>query len=335
MVGTKEGVAEAKKQMLEKFDCDEVGNMDEYVGCKIDRDWDEGSLRFTQPVMIQSFHDEFNLPTARPPNTPGAPGEHLVKGDDGTQMDENMQLKYRSGVGKLLHMMRWSRPEILNPVRELSKYMSGATLAHMKALMRVMHYCHETPERGLLLKPTRKWNGDPKFEFIITGYSDSDYAKDTDTRCSVSAIAVFLEGSPVVQRSNGQKSVTLSTCEAEQAAAVACAQDMLFVMRILESMGLKVKKPMILKLDNKGAHDLSHNWTVGGRTRHVDVRMHFLRELKEEGVIITEWISGEKNPSYLFTKNLQGPAFERHAMKFVGYDQYMSITDLDLDSDGT
>ena len=131
-------------------------------------------------------------------------------------------------------------------------------------------------------------------------------------------------------RSNTQKSVTLSVTEAEQAAAVSCAQDMLFVMRLVESMGLKVKKPMVLKLDNKGAHDLSHNWTIGGRTRHVDVRMNFLRELKEEGIILTEWIAGESNPSDLFTKNLQGPAFEKHSSKFVGFDEYMDIVQSDL-----
>jgi hypothetical protein len=328
--GTKEGVRIAKEKLLKQFDCDVLGNMDEYVGCKIDRNWQDGSLRFTQPVMIQSFNDEFELPVSRPPNTPATPGDHLVKGDDGTNIGVELQFKYRSGVGKLLHMMRWSRPEILNAVRDLSKYMSGATLAHMKALIRVMHYCHDTPERGLLLQPKRKWNGDPSFEFIITGYSDSDYAKDTDTRRSVSGTAVMLEGSPVSMRSNTQKSVTLSVTEAEQAAAVSCAQDMLFVMRLMESMGLKVKKPMVLKLDNKGAHDLAHNWTIGGRTRHVDVRMNFLRELKEEGLIVTDWISGESNPSDLFTKNLAGPAFEKHSARFVGLDQYMDIVESEL-----
>jgi hypothetical protein len=58
--------------------------------------------------------------------------------------------------------------------------------------------------------------------------------------------------------------------EAELVAATQCAQDMLSNMRILESMGLKVKKPMILEIGNKGAVDLTHNWRVGGRTRHVD-----------------------------------------------------------------
>ena len=72
--------------------------------------------------------------------------------------------------------------------------------------------------------------------------------------------------------------------EAELAAATQCAQDMLFVMRVMESIGLKVHKPMILEVDNKGAKDLTHNWSVGGRTRHVNVREWFLRDLKEEGV---------------------------------------------------
>ena len=66
-------------------------------------------------------------------------------------------------------------------------------------------------------------------------------------------------------------------------------------MRVLESMGIKVKKLMRLNIDNKGAVDLTNNWSVEGRTRHVDVRYYFLRELKEENVIISEWIGTENN----------------------------------------
>jgi hypothetical protein len=136
------------------------------------------------------------LHISQTPNTPATPGDHLVKGDDGTNLDAKLQFKYWSGVEKLLLMMCWLRPEILNAVQDLSKYMTGATLDHMKGLLRVIDsYCHDTPERGLLLKPKRKWNRDPNFEFAISGYSDLDYAKDTDTRCSVSGTAVFLEGS--------------------------------------------------------------------------------------------------------------------------------------------
>jgi hypothetical protein len=99
---------------------------------------------------------------------------------------------------------------------------------------------------------------------------------------------------------------------------------MLYAMRIMNSIGLKVKLPMRLIVDNKGAKDLCHNWSVGGRTRHVEVKQYFLRELKEAGIIMTEWRSGEEQRSDVFTKNLARPPFEKHAINCVRVDQYMS-----------
>jgi hypothetical protein len=63
-----------------------------------------------------------------------------------------------------------------------------------------------------------------------------------------------------------QKCVTLSVTEAELVSATPCAQDMIFVMRLLESIGLKVKKPMVLEVNNEGVKDLTENWSAGGRT---------------------------------------------------------------------
>ena len=77
--GSTERVRIAKAQMMEQFDCGEIGNMDESVGCKIDRDFEKRTLKFTQPVMLQSFRDEFDLPEGKPPNTPATPGEFLLK----------------------------------------------------------------------------------------------------------------------------------------------------------------------------------------------------------------------------------------------------------------
>ena len=88
---------------------------------------------------------------------------------------------------------------------------------------------------------------------------------------------------------------TLSVMEAELVAATACAQDILFSMRLLESIGLKVRKPMVLMVDNKGAKDLANNWSVGGCTWHNEVRFYFLRELKETGLIQTVWQHGVNN----------------------------------------
>jgi hypothetical protein len=169
-----------------------------------------------------------------------------MKCDKGTELGGKEQIKYRSEVGKLLHMMRWSCPEIYNAVRELSRLMTvGASDAHMKAIKRVMEYCVETKDRGLFLKPDVKWNGDPELKLVICGISDSDFAKDPETQKSVSGNSTFLCGAPVIQRSTMQRIVALSVTEAELFAATNNAQDMLYTKRIIESLGLQVLFPMI------------------------------------------------------------------------------------------
>ncbi len=126
---------------------------------------------------------------------------------------------------------------------------------------------------------------DKDFLFKVSGMSDSDYAKCPVTRRSVSGYSTMLEGAPVTVKSSMQKVVALSVTEAETIAAVQCVQDMLHTMRIMEAMELNVERPMILHVDNSGAVDLINSWASGGRTRHMDTRLNFLRELKEEGIL--------------------------------------------------
>ena len=110
-----------------------------------------------------------------------------------------------------------------------------------------------------------------------------------------------------------QNVVALSVTEAEEVAATECVQDMLFAMHLLESLGLQVKKPMIIEIDNKGGKDIVDSWSTSGRTRHIAIKHNFLRELKEEGTIFVKWIPTEENTSDLrFIKTL------------VGVDKYMT-----------
>ena len=152
-----------------------------------------------------------------------------------------------------------------------------------------------------------------KEKFIVKGRCDSNYATNEETRKSVSGLEVALNNAPVVMRSIGQKIIALSVTEAELIAMAQVVQEMLYVMRVLESMQLQVEKPMQVQCDNKGAVDICNTWTVGGRTKHIDTRYYFLRELKEEGVLKFTWISGKENSSDLFTKNLPNPLFTKHA----------------------
>ena len=137
VVGTPKNVRQAKEEMTKRFDCDIIGNMNEYVGCKLDRDWNKRSLKFTQPVMIQSFADEFEV-AGKEQELPATPNQILPRCEPEQAMPEKKQKKFRSGTGKLLHMMRWSRPDIVNSVKELSKHMKICNESHYKAMLKVM-----------------------------------------------------------------------------------------------------------------------------------------------------------------------------------------------------
>ena len=111
-----------------------------------------------------------------------------------------------------------------------------------------------------------------------------DYAKEPKDRRSVSGHMVYLEGAPAMFKSSTEMTVSLSTTKAETYAGVTCVQDMLYIKNLLESLRLRVKLPMVLEMETQGAVYLANNWSIGGRTRHIDVKSVFLRELKEAGV---------------------------------------------------
>jgi hypothetical protein len=159
--------------------------------------------------------------------------------------------------------------------------MHKATQDHFKAMLRVLKYSLDTVEQGLVLKPNRKWDGSRSHKFVISGCLDSNYVKEPTDRCSVSGHVVYLEGVLVMFKSSTGRAVSLSTTEAETYASVTCVLDMPYMLNVLESLGLNVKLPMVLEMDNQGAVYLANSWSIEGRTRHLDVQSVFLRELKE------------------------------------------------------
>eukprot|EP00957_Ditylum_brightwellii_P211341 15366072-Ditylum_brightwellii.AAC.1 len=210
-----------------------------------------------------------------------------------------------------------------NTVKECSKLNSCPTLKAKKAMKQTMMYCAAIKRRGLMMKPNAKWDGKKEFKFILEGYSDSKYAK-SKTRRSVNGWSVFMCDALISYKSKMMSIIALSVTESELFATVQCVQDRLFAMRVLNAMQLKVKLPTTLYVNNKGAKDFANNWSIGGRTRHVEVKQYFLQELKEAYLIVRKWKRGEDMRSDIFTKNCNGTTFERHIPKFVGEDKYMS-----------
>ena len=258
--GRNRSVHKTVNNFKQHFHIDELGELKEYVGCQIEYNQAEGYIRMTQPVMIQSFEDEFELPNESPV-IPSKQGSILVEDDGSALLSQDGASKYRTGVGKLLHMMKWSRNDILNSVRELSRFMKCPREGHLKAMYRTMNFVRSTREKGNFLKPNDTWDGNPEYHFQISGATDSEFASNPDTRRTVIGVSVFLADACISACSRMLGGSGLSVTETELYAAVDGAQDMLFALRLLEDMGLKVELPMILKVDNKGCVDLANGWS--------------------------------------------------------------------------
>jgi len=145
-----------------------------------------------------------------------------------------------------------------------------------------------------------------------------------DDHRSISGGRVFMNGAPISFRSAMQKFVTLLVTEAEIVAGVMVAQDMLYVYHLLESLELHVELPMVLEMDNSGAVDLANSWSVSSKTRHVYVCNYFLRELKDQRLLVIKHIPGDRNNSDIFTKNVMSAIFNPHIPLYVGSNEYLS-----------
>ncbi len=132
--------------------------------------------------MLQSYSDKFNL-QKKCHNTLAVPGTVLKKPvEDGNILSDENQTILRSGIGKLMYHMQYSRLDITQAVRDLARHMTLGDDTHLQAMLRCMQYLTCTKDAGLLLKPAQKWDGTNQFQFKIRGRLDSDYAKDTQTR---------------------------------------------------------------------------------------------------------------------------------------------------------
>ncbi len=203
ITGPEDELLKLKQEIMDTIDCDDGGELTKYVGCKINHDKLRRTLKFTQPVLLQSFTDEFATDGSQMPDTPGVPLKPLQPGTE-PPVEGTRCTYYHSGVGKLMHLKCWSHPEMNNATRDLSRFNSNGTEGHINAMHRAMQYAVNTPLRGLTLAPKGSWDGNPDKEFKIWGAADASYKPYQDIGNSVGGHAVFLEDAPISEKSNIQ-----------------------------------------------------------------------------------------------------------------------------------
>lgn len=232
--------------------------------------------------------------------TPGKPIYSIVRPVDGDKvLNKEDQDVYRSGVDTLQHFVKHSRPDISNIVQELSKCMDSADEGEFKEMKRYIKFVLDTRDYGLRLKPNVGINT----SWHLTVYSDSDWAGDRETRQIVTGFILFVLGVPVLWRSKAQRSVALSSSEAEYYAINDVGMEVTFLVQLLESMDVEVQLPITIFVDNIEAIFRSENSSTTS-TRHVDVRYHYIREFVEDGFVKIIFVEPKDNRSDILTKNV-------------------------------
>ncbi len=299
-------------------------DMTDYLTCNIAFSQDGKSTWIGLPHLIRKLEEKFGdmvkgLQTYATPRTPGL---HMVRPSIITEeMTARMPL-YQSAVGTLLFLLKHSRPDLANSIRELSKVLDCHTEAALKELNRVIRFVLDTKDYGLKIKPVIE---DADDSWSVTVFSNSDYASNTKTRISVTGFCIFLLGVPICWQSKGQRSVTLSSSKAEYVALSEAAKEVKIVAQIMMSMGIPVKFPIIVRVDNVGAIFMSKNITTSQKTKHVDIPYHFVHEFMEDGFIKIIFVQTKENRADIFTKNMSGPTYKHHSGEFVGTKELVGI----------
>ena len=302
-IGELDAVLKFKEEFKKKFTVTDLGELKKHLGIWYERKKDEQGEYFELSMsefakqMIKDYEEEEG--PVKEASTPGFPGKTLCK-----QTEENPKKRgqYMSFVGRLMWYMRKITPQSCNAMRELASYMDNPGEEHWKALTRAIGYIKSNLDR----KPKIRT---PK-ELRIHSLSDSNFATNKDDRKSVSSIITTLGGMPVMIQSKTQKTVSLSSSEAELMALTLCTQESKFAQTLLEELDPKAIRPVIIYEDNTGAIFLAENQAVGGRTKHIDTRISFLRDLVEEEYLRIMYIKSQHNYADIGSKNQQVKLFK-------------------------
>ncbi len=306
ITGTKNEVLKTYQLIQLKFIIDILGDLNKHLGIwwKWKREQNgELCMIATMPHMTEDIIKSFTEATGKAPKkalTPGYPGTVLKKYEGTPKLHE----QYRSIVGKILYLMTKVGPDLSNAARELSAHLSSPGEEHWKALERCVGYLLTREDVGLTLRCPNNLRS--------ISYTDSDYATDGTDRKSISGRINTVGGMITNWSSKKQGTVSLSSTEAEYQALSECAQEAMFTKSLVEEItGIKTPSALIYE-DNLGAMFLAKNAQVSGRTKHIDVRHHFIRDLIREKSLELKFVKSENNPADIMTKNTNRELFLLH-----------------------
>ncbi|GJS33328.1 retrovirus-related pol polyprotein from transposon TNT 1-94 [Tanacetum coccineum] len=219
------------------------------------------------------------------------------------------RVPYASAVGSLMYAMVCTRPDLAHAVGVVSRFLSNPGKKHWEAVKWIFRYLRGTSKLGITFG-----NGKP----MLVGFTDSDMAGNKDNMKSTSGYLMTFAGGAVSWQSRLQKCVALSTTEAEYMAATEACKELLWLKRFLQELGFKQQRYAVL-CDNQSAIHLAKNSMFHKRTKHIDIRYHWIRDAIEDGMFELNKVHTDDNASDMLTKavareKLKLPDIERKVL---------------------
>ena len=284
------------KLMHSKFEMSMMGELNYFLGLQVKQV--QNGIFISQTKYIFDLLKKFDLVECSPAKTPMPTATKLELNTKEKCVDIS---SYRGMVGSLLYLTA-SRPDIMFATCLCARFQADPRESHLIAIKRIFRYLKGTPNLGIW------YPRESGFELI--GYSDADYAGCKIDRKSTTGTCQFLGDKLVSWFSKKQNSVSTSTAEAEYIAAGSCCAQILWMRNQLVDYGLKVDKIPIF-CDNTSAIAIAENPVQHSRTKHIDIKYHFIREHVMNGTVELHFVPSEQQLADIFTKPLDESTFTR------------------------
>ncbi|KAK0586597.1 hypothetical protein LWI29_009370 [Acer saccharum] len=281
--------------MSSEFEMSMVGELNYFLGMQVKQT--SMGIMLNQSKYAKNLVKRFGLENGKDFETPMSTTLKLDKDEKGKSVDQSL---YRSMIGSLLYLTA-SRPDICFSVGLCARFQANPKESHLKAVKRIIRYIKGTHSLGLF------YSFDTND--ILVGYCDADWAGNIDDRKSTSGGCFYVGNNLVSWSSKKQNSVSLSSSEAEYIAAGSACTQLLWMKQILKDYEIEQGK-MTLYCDNLSAINISKNPVQHSRTKHIDIRHHFIRDLVEHSIVTLEHLPTKNQLADLFTKPLDKERFK-------------------------
>lgn len=284
----KEEVDHLKKHLNVRFKLKDLGQLRKCLGMNVKIN--ENKICIDQKDFIEKLLNKFKLENCKNIDTPMEVNLKLEK-----SKNEMSNCLYQQLIGSLMYLSVLTRPDISYCISYLSQFNNCNNETHWKHAKRVLKYLSSTKLYGLMYV---------KNDSDILGFVDADWASDAIDRRSYTGYCFIFSGCVVSHESRKQQTVALSSTEAEYMAVCEASKEAIFLKNLLCELINRKNLPVVLCNDNQSAKKLSENCMYHKRSKHIDVRYHFIREAVANDLVKIEYLKTSDMPADMFTKSL-------------------------------